>query len=45
MSLLHLVTGVRKGPRRASGTGGMLLIMLALSGLLPTRGRSGSSPR
>ena len=40
MNLLYLLTGLRQRPRRASATGGMLLVMLALSGLLaPLSGR------
>jgi hypothetical protein len=39
MRLLHVLTGFRNGRRDLGGCGGMLLVMLALSGLLTPRGR------
>jgi hypothetical protein len=37
MSLFHVLTGLRNGRRGARGGDGMLLIMLALSGLLTNK--------
>jgi hypothetical protein len=45
MSLFHVLTGLRNGRRLARGGGGMLLIMLALSGLLANKAAKRGSGR
>jgi hypothetical protein len=44
MSLLRLLTGTGNTSRGSGSCGGMLLVMLALSGLLPPRQRRRSTP-
>ena len=44
MSLLRLLTGTGNSPRGTGSCGGMLLVMLALSGLLTPRRRRWSTP-
>ena len=44
MRLAHLLTGTVRSPRGSGSCGGMLLVMLALSGLLTPRRRSRSTP-
>ena len=44
MSLLRLLTGTGNSPRGSGSCGGMLLVMLALSGLLTPRRQRRSTP-
>jgi hypothetical protein len=41
MRLLDVLTGLRNGRRDARGCGGMLIVMLALSGWLAPRSNGG----
>lgn len=42
MGLLLMITGMRNGLRGARGSGGMLLVMMALAGLLTKKHAKGS---